>query len=250
METQEMRMGRVGPGPRLRSQHSTRSSDASNDPGRPMITIHNAHFDAMSAVSDPTMAEFGFGDSVLGSENSLRYSSSKIGDGNPEATRQGAVDKMVMEALRQAEEAREGSVSVKKPPTVDSGAVSSRQISQSGKSQPQGASQLIEELKDLAIQQSSSKDSVNVSKHSQHGGKTSKKKKPQQQSSFRSRSNQRSLHSSSQESAASSYENGTQDPGSMHSFYSGSEVSSREAGMQSFYSGSEATSHDVGEFNC
>merc|ERR1711966_183511 len=49
METQEMRMGRVGPGPRLRSQHSTRSSDASNDPGRPMITIHNAHFDAMSA---------------------------------------------------------------------------------------------------------------------------------------------------------------------------------------------------------
>merc|ERR1711966_503365 len=98
------------------------------------------------------------------------------------------------------------------------------------------------ELKDLAIQQSSSKDSVNVSKHSQHGGKTSKKKKPQQQSSFRSRSNQRSLHSSSQESAASSYENGTQDPGSV--------VSSREAGMQSFYSGSEATSHDVGEFNC
>merc|ERR1711865_968449 len=123
------------------------------------------------------------------------------------------------------EEAREGSVSDEKPlasATVDSGA------------EGQGASQLIEELKDLTMKQSSSRDGINVSKHSQHGGRRSKKKKEQQQPSFHSRSNRSRSSYSSRRETVSSDESGAGFPGS----------------MPSFYSGSEATSHDVGEFDC
>jgi len=137
---EEMMMGRVGPG-RVEAPPVPRGaeSDSLTDPGRPMVTVHGTLSDSMSMVSEPTMDGFGPPGEEYNASSSRsqrqravppssgppnaggdapRYSyadhlspdqsSSSETNGNNKAMRQGAVDKMVMEALRQAQEARQG----------------------------------------------------------------------------------------------------------------------------------------------
>mmetsp|Transcript_38088 Transcript_38088/g.81301 ORF Transcript_38088/g.81301 Transcript_38088/m.81301 type:complete len:1267 (+) Transcript_38088:285-4085(+) len=115
--------------------------DTITDPGRPMSAIHGASPDCMSMVSDPTMdgcfgppgddyhnsssrnqhhhrpQDYPMSSHAAGGNDALRYSYGDLSTGqnsssetneNNKALRQGAVDKMVMEALRQAQEARQG----------------------------------------------------------------------------------------------------------------------------------------------
>jgi len=261
METQET-MGRVGPGPRVLSQYSMRSLDTEDDPHRPMITIQNAHPDAMSVLSDPTMMEFGppgeeWNDAETPSSNkrqsylthrgsrrdlhgssqvkvageAFRYSyvesaaeninSEGTANNNTKELRQGAVDKMVMEALRQAHEARESSVGGDKPAPAASADSGAAPIRYPVKPQLQATSQLVEEMKDLTMRRSSSRGGT-----SQHGGRKNKGKKHQQPSFFNP-SNPRSIQTSfsTRESATRAAV-----PGSIHSFYSRSGTISYEAG--------------------
>lgn len=273
-------MGHVGPGSRAQSPysrrsslHSMRSSDSENDPHRPMITIQDAHPDAMSVLSDPTMVDFGHSgedwtNAATPSSNRQSYSSHRgsarpsyaspveknsskgTPSANNKALRQGAVDKMVMEALRQAQEAREGSVGGLKSPGVaaaNSGAAPYRHIGQPVNPPLQATSQLLEEMKDLTMKRSSSRSETTASKHSKrskhspHGGRKdpsyhrAKGQKQQQPSpSFRSRSDPQehlqSPPSSSRESSSGSRNHRPMVPGSIHSFYSGSGATSYETG--------------------
>lgn len=225
--TQET-MGRVRPGPQAQSPYSMRSLDAENNPDRPMITLSNVQPDVMSVLSDSLMdivpsgeegSNAGMPSSInrqsrRGSWSDLRTSNTSLmepvaeknsfraANDNTKA-RQVAVDNMVMAALRQAQEVQENLVGGDKPPisaTGDSGVVLHHQIGQPVKPQLRVTSKLVEEMKDLALRQSSSGDGTSASR-----GKKKKGKKQHKRTSSRNSSklrNSGSPHSLDRESAS------------------------------------------------
>merc|ERR1712176_231153 len=241
-------MGRVRPGPRTQSPYSMRSLDAENDPDRPMITISNTQPDAMSVLSDSLMdfrpsgeegSHGGMPSSInrqsrRGSRSDILRSNSSLmepvaeknsfGTANDnKKARQVAVDKMVMDALRQAQEVQESIVGGDKPSisvTGDSGVVLHHQIGQPEKPQLRVTSKLVEEMKDLTLKRSSSGDGASASR-----SKKKKGKKQHKQTSLRNPPelrNSGSPHSLNRESASRGEKRAM--TGSVHSFYSSSET--------------------------
>jgi len=134
-QRQPVRMGRLGPRGMARPEEyeipTAQSEEEEHD--RPAIVI-DACPDTMSMISEPTMLGLGEGsrplrrdmhqsDGAYASADMLRYSNAELspasmqtneegngggggGGGNKDDRRKGAVDAMVMEALRQAHEAR------------------------------------------------------------------------------------------------------------------------------------------------
>lgn len=270
MESPPQSMGRVGPGPRPRSPYTLSSSDTESDPHRPMITIKDAHPDAMSMLSDPTMMEFGASESFAasgaewtntgtqpsinrqshstyrGSQRdprrsstdrlsqsthrlSAEHSSSSMAEkftshravsdnmDSSMALRNSNVDKMVMEALREAQEARGTGIHT-----------------------PAGAhhGKLREEMKDLMMRRSGSRESTAASRPSSQSSRNfqslhhTRKQPPPPPVHHWSDPSQNSLspHTSSGESTISSRNNRRMVPGSIHSFYSRSGATSYETG--------------------
>lgn len=109
------RMGRIGP-LRGANLYDESPSTADGDDARPVKLI-NSSSDLMSVVSEPTMDGFGPPPVAATEGETLRYSHTDLNpssEGSSQTNenrvlRQGAVDKMVMEALRQAQEARQTS---------------------------------------------------------------------------------------------------------------------------------------------
>jgi len=252
-----MTMGHVGPGrmkvppppPVVRTpgnMYSTEGGD--NDPQRPMNAIHGTYHDAMSMVSEPTMDGFGppgneysnsrthnpqskrdfrgSSQAVAGGDT-LRYSNTDLSSGNKsssdtnksnKALRQGAVDQMVMEALRQAQEARQGGSGAAAAPPADMGAVTSRRTSQA----TNGSKSLSAEGRKSPGGRQTSLRSGSISQRSPHGSKSPHGGKKQQISS-RNKQKKGKMSSSSGRASGS----GGKVPGSsIHSFYSGSEATS------------------------
>lgn len=247
---EEMAMGRAGSGraeaPQPGASPGGIAYDVEGGGGTftaPVYAIHGVSPESMSMVSEPTMEGFGppgheyspgiqhsehFLGSSEGVSDSLGYSfadlstnnsTSETNDNN-KALRQGAVDKMVMEALRQAHEARQGGGGVvlgggRPPPPAAPSMDLHRQPTQASNPQahtPNLAAEVDEKMSPAL------------------GGRGGR------QTSMQSRtSSRRSTHSSSIErggrkqhrsssSGRASGSSGKIRGGKMHSFYSGSDT--------------------------
>jgi len=250
---EEIMMGRVGPG-RVEALPMPLYAENDNhtDPGRPMVTVHSNIMlpDAISMVSEPTLDSFdppGEEYNTSSTRNQRQHavpsssgppnvgwdaphhSSSSGTNGNNKAMRQGAVDKMVMEALRQAQEAR-GSVAHPPPPPPRAIVDFQRQNFQPSKN-PSGESKRKKSLSPGrgGKQQSMRSRSSSHSRRSQDGSSSkSPRSSNKPQASYHKQSYMASRPPSFPGRPAGS---GLRGPGisNMHSFYSGSDSTSLDA---------------------